>query len=612
MFSIRKGQTKESDVDKLFNSGKNVTIDDLLKCADLSTAYRNNNPKLIGFLISEENVKALLDLLMQSDARATHKTIISLFQTNNTILHRFFADSKSLSEYAFRSLEKKYTKNGCYAAGTISRILSRAMDMWAVETHQVFQSSDSLYYVIISNIEQSCIYYTIQDLITSDTHQLDLFIWCLFRSIAGKEFIEKELKGKKPRTCFLVDKEYELPDFHEKCKESKDEPEKSIFNMKMTKSLELLHAYLKKKKTDHKYNDFRQFILKYIAYIFDKDDFIPFHLELAREAGKNDEIRTKVITKLQSLVEAQATVEEVNDADNLFIDRCLSYLTKFTDFISIDDFLKITISLLDERFTQFTLLNVVEFVRRFFLKERENLSEARETIDKLIIYSWNVFISEDEEALKSAKSASENRPESECLLLQSIILDLWKAAHLPSIQTQSSKEAQYADDFQKVDDDDNQDFMKSQYSGYGGGNNDDEDNGEEKQNSEMIDKTVTEWLSSEIASQNDRFANDIKVWFNPEYLTSVNDTEPYNNEINLTSRFSNVSQEVMENVNNYRWGKKFPVIDSPEPKPEQESKPEHEQEPKPEPEQESNQEPGQEPEQEQGDKIIETVDEQES
>ena len=60
-------------------------------------------------------------------------------------------------------------------------------------------------------------------------------------------------------------------------------------------------------------------------------------------------------------------------------------------------------------------------------------------IDKLIIYSWNVFSSEDEEAIKSAKSASENRLESECLLLQSIILDLWKAAHLPDVQTQSTK-----------------------------------------------------------------------------------------------------------------------------------------------------------------------------
>lgn len=183
MISLCKSQTKKSDVDKLFNSGKTVTYEELLKCNDLSTAYRNNNPKLIGFLTQPENIEKLLDLLMQSDARSTHKTIISLFQTNNTLLHRFFAVSIDVIQYAFRSLETKYTKNGCFAAGTISEIFSRAMDLWPRDIHNVFKESDNLYNSIISNIEQSFIYYSFKDLIKLDTHPLELFIWCLFISV---------------------------------------------------------------------------------------------------------------------------------------------------------------------------------------------------------------------------------------------------------------------------------------------------------------------------------------------------------------------------------------------------------------------------------------------
>lgn len=561
MFSYRKAQPKESETEKLLNTG-DVTLEKLLACPDIANAYRNNNPKLLGYLLKEEHVQELYDIIISSKERSTHKTIISLFQTNNTDLHRAFADSIPLSQYAFKSLDHEKTENGCYAAGTMSRILSRAMDMWSVETHQVFKYSEILYGVVITNIDQTCVYYTVQDLISSDSHPLGLFIWCLFTSIAGEEFIQNDLNGKRPRIIFNNNNKYILPNFHKELNESNDAEKIAVLGMKLKKSLELLYLFFKKKKDDRKYNDLREFVLKYITSIFDNEkEFTPLHLQLARELGQNNEFENKVISKLQNIIEVQISENSISHDACQYIDQCLGYLTKFANSIPTEVFLNITISLLDDRFTQFTLLNLVEFVRRFFKTEREDIKQALETIDKLIIYGWNVFTFEDNQALESPEQAAENKLEGECLLLKSIIFDLWKAAHLPNAATQSTKETQYADDFENPDEDADNDFMKSQYGGSYGSSNDDDDSNEEKKSAKEIQNSVTPWSQNELADhQNDQFVNDIKIWFETEYLMSVTDTEPSQNQLRLDQQFPNVTQEIMDSINHYRWGKKLPII----------------------------------------------------
>ena len=59
--------------------------------------------------------------------------------------------------------------------------------------------------------------------------------------------------------------------------------------------------------------------------------------------------------------------------------------------------------------------------------------------------------------------------------------------------------------------------------------------------------------------QNLKFINNVKIWFNSNFLFSVYDPEPYNNELDLDTLFTNVSQEIMEIVNNYRLTNKFPM-----------------------------------------------------
>lgn len=254
---------------------------------------------------------------------------------------------------------------------------------------------------------------------------------------------------------------------------------------------------------------------------------------------QNDDRLTqkKVITKLQNLIIAQKDVEKVTLDDNLLINQCINYLINFNDDLSVDMFLKISISLLDERFDKFTLLNLVEFVRRFFLKEREDISQVLKIIDNFIIYSWNVF----------AYGKYEKQNGNQFFLIQSIILELWIAAHFPIMKK---------NDAEKIEDFDT--FLKDEFNTE---NDDDEIISQFGDKERFLSEIIDKWqLSDEMSNhQNLKFINNVKIWFNSNFLFSVYDPEPYNNELDLDTLFTNVSQEIMEIVNNYRLTNKFPM-----------------------------------------------------
>ena len=75
----------------------NIKIQDIIQNNDdLSTPYRNKNPIFIGYLLQHDNMLDFVKFLRTDAQKADHKKIQSLLQSNNTCLHRTFADSSEL------------------------------------------------------------------------------------------------------------------------------------------------------------------------------------------------------------------------------------------------------------------------------------------------------------------------------------------------------------------------------------------------------------------------------------------------------------------------------------------------------------------------------------
>ncbi|OHT05561.1 hypothetical protein TRFO_26628 [Tritrichomonas foetus] len=377
-----------SEVLKVLEKSDCTTID-VLKCSDLSSIYRQNDPKLMQFLLDPKHIKDIYDILMRTGARSDHKRIMSLYQTNNTSLHRVFADSIPLTEYAFSPLVKN-DDHSAYAAGTISRILSRALDSWPDEIYDVFHLSNNLYKIVIDNIDKSVVYTTISGIV-SEANLIYELMWYLFKALAGPAFNEHA-----PRCCYL----------------SKDIPDlKPLDNdRKILNAINLLKQFFALNKPI--LEDFAEYVLNYIGSIFESPSSNKklFHqyFELAKSAGYNEKLHQIAIEK----VKEAAKNGSINSP---IVVSCVSYLeicARQMDEITAESLIA---TLLDRNTNQFTLLSVVIIAKNVMIESSSWIGSFKDTMKNIIRCTWNHF--------------------NDNLLLLSILLDLTNSLHLDDLNS---------------------------------------------------------------------------------------------------------------------------------------------------------------------------------
>lgn len=164
----------------------NCTVDALLKCPNLASQFRNSNPKVTEFLTKEKNVHRIIELIHTSRDKVLQKSVISLFQTSNVALHRVFADSIPLTEYAI-SILNQGGEIANYSFGIISRLLSRAFSLWPEDMSDVFRLSSMIYPTLIRKMDMPCVYYMMQDLLTEVHRGTAIFVFHAFMSIIPDE-----------------------------------------------------------------------------------------------------------------------------------------------------------------------------------------------------------------------------------------------------------------------------------------------------------------------------------------------------------------------------------------------------------------------------------------
>ncbi|OHT06454.1 hypothetical protein TRFO_25572 [Tritrichomonas foetus] len=349
-----------------------VTFEKLLKCSDLSNAYRSNNPKLLAYLLTPEHIKEIFQLLMKTKERKIHKDIVGLYTTSNMSLHRCFIDSLELTEFAFESIDESSGNANQYAAGTMSRFLSRVMDSWPSEIHEVFSLSPKLYNLIINNIDNKIVYYPIYDLITSSQYPIGEFMWNLYRSLSGDN------DSHAPRICYNSRKMENLPHFD--LSNSSDDKTKH----KVTSIIELLISYFKTNENASNVRDFRKIVLNYIVKIKDTPNFIPEYYSLAKVVGYDKVLQDFAISSIKSKVEAGNYVDTE-------MSLCLSYLTICVKNLDLENALYLTCSLVNEKVPHFVLLSLLDLVTEIFNQDVEWFDQYLATLSKLIALTWNLY-----------------------------------------------------------------------------------------------------------------------------------------------------------------------------------------------------------------------------
>ena len=186
-------------------SQPDCTVDELLKCAGITSQFRNGNPSLIKFLQNEKNAKRIFEIIHSDPSRATQKSILSLFQTSNTSLHRLFAEYLVITEYAISILESDAAHKN-FSVGIISRIISRAFDLWPDDMSEVFRISKTIYKTLITHMDSICVFHSVQDMITETHKGLWLFMWHCFRTLVG----EDEKKYRLTRRSAFIDNDLKV------------------------------------------------------------------------------------------------------------------------------------------------------------------------------------------------------------------------------------------------------------------------------------------------------------------------------------------------------------------------------------------------------------------
>jgi len=341
-------------------SSPNCTVDTLLRCGSLTSQFRNNNPGLITFLQKEENLKRIFEIIHTSDDKKIQKSILSLFQTSNTILHHSIAYSLPLSEYIIDALEDQSCISR-YSFGIFSRILSRAFDIMPDEMSEIFRVSTKIYPTIIRNINNLCMFKLVQDLITDQHRGIWLFLWYEFLSIIPED--ERN--------------EYNLPKREAIIRSSVPIPYNLITPTHRQNILENLKSYFKLRHgTDE---EFEISIKKYINSQ-SSIDYLLYSVALYISPDEN--------------IKENAIKTIINSKDSPEIEECFEYISHSYSIDDMDTIIKLFFCVLtSENITNFILASAknlfISFDNYLYQESQELHDSFQKQIINILMYTYN-------------------------------------------------------------------------------------------------------------------------------------------------------------------------------------------------------------------------------
>lgn len=346
------------------------SVDDLLKCPGVTSQFRNGNPNLVMFLLTEKNAKRIFEIIRTNPNRATQKSLLALFQTSNTSLHRLFADNLIITEYAVNILEHP-SDHGNFGVGIISRIISRAFDLWPDDMSEVFRISKTIYKSLISHMDNVCIFHSVQDMITDSHKGLWLFMWYCFLALTG----ENQDKYSLTRRAALIQADVRV------------DP-KIITPLHRDHIINLLRLFFKLKL-----NSEAEFAENVTRYIIDQSEMSTLLYSLALTLPPNEIIVKRAVNE----------IIRSTDFKNPIIEQSLHYISKAIKMVKVEIVIGVIYIIISHHdssnFAMNALKDLIEIV---FQNVDENDKEIlKDNLKKIIMLEYSK-INEDENPINFA------------------------------------------------------------------------------------------------------------------------------------------------------------------------------------------------------------------
>lgn len=341
------------------------SVDDLLKCPGVTSQFRNGNPNLVMFLLTEKNAKRIFEIIRTNPNRATQKALLALFQTSNTSLHRLFADNLVITEYAVNILEYP-SDHGNFGVGIISRILSRAFDLWPDDMSEVFRISKTIYKSLISHMDNVCIFHSVQDMITDSHKGLWLFMWYCFLALAG----EDEHKYSLTRRAALIQDDVRV------------DP-KIITPLHRDHIINLLRLFFKLKL-----NCELEFADNVTRYIIDQNEMTSLLYSLALTLPPNEIIMKRAVNEIIHCTDFKSPI----------IEQSLHYITKAIKMLSVEIIIGVTYIIISHHdssnFVMNALQDLIEIVFQTLSENDKAISKSN--LKKIIMLEYNKLNEDDD------------------------------------------------------------------------------------------------------------------------------------------------------------------------------------------------------------------------
>jgi hypothetical protein len=159
----------------------------------------------MAFLTDPATVSGLFSLLITATDRSLHRKVIPLFQTPTLDLFELFARNLPLATLALSQLDAS-TAQARYGAGTIARMISRALDLWPLDVLDLFRASQArgpdLFALVLRHLSDGVVAQTIYAIFTEQHPEAIVLMWHIFRAVAGPAFSVN--RSDCPREVFLV------------------------------------------------------------------------------------------------------------------------------------------------------------------------------------------------------------------------------------------------------------------------------------------------------------------------------------------------------------------------------------------------------------------------
>jgi len=188
---------------------QNLTFDDLLRSEDLLSEYKSQNVALDGFLGKAAVFERIIEVFVSSSDQKALNVIVSLFTCQNQYLLKKLTQNRKSIEAIFGI----FSKEDSSISGKIilvMNIMVYAFNLREREMYAIFNSSSTIFPILLKNIEQPAVFSLFQTLI-SNISQSQAFLWFFFKELMDEhtvgvptpEFVATEFALSEPSIHLL-------------------------------------------------------------------------------------------------------------------------------------------------------------------------------------------------------------------------------------------------------------------------------------------------------------------------------------------------------------------------------------------------------------------------